>query len=240
MSAGEVAAPRTPAGRTRAAAFAALLVGGVLGLIAGSQAWWTASGEGARVTFSGNEATGGLTWAIAAVVLAGLLLALVLRARGRQVVAVVLALSGAGMAVVGLLRQPPNAEGVRTRLAQISLVDSFALASTAWPWVYAGAGVLVTAGALLMLVRATRWPVRTARFERGAPVTGVELADDPTRAWQALDAGEDPTVAAPDAGGPSPTSAPGDAADPDVQSESTGDTMGVHGAPHTHTRRESS
>jgi uncharacterized membrane protein (TIGR02234 family) len=246
-----------------------MLLGGLLGLIAGAQPWWKASGGGASVSFTGSQASGGLTWALAAVVLAGVLLALVLRARGRRVVAVVIALAGIGMAVAGALQQRPTNDGVRSRLAQVSLVDTFALTVTAWPWAYALAGVLVMGGAILMLVRAGRWPVRTARFDRAAVGAASDLADDPTGAWRALDAGEDPTVSEPPTADhrsssrsssrpdsrpderhdeqpdrepgqqPDRTDRPADSPDPDVQSGSTGDTMGSQGGSTT-TRREPS
>jgi uncharacterized membrane protein (TIGR02234 family) len=252
--------------RSRGVAFSAMLLGGLLGLIAGAQPWWKASGGGASVSFTGSQASGGLTWALAAVVLAGVLLALVLRARGRRVVAVVIALAGIGMAVAGALQQRPTNDGVRSRLAQVSLVDTFALTVTAWPWAYALAGVLVMGGAILMLVRAGRWPVRTARFDRAAVGAASDLADDPTGAWRALDAGEDPTVSEPPTADdrsssrpdsrpdeqpareqpdrepgqqPDRTDRPADSPDPDVQSGSTGDTMGSQGGSTT-TRREPS
>jgi uncharacterized membrane protein (TIGR02234 family) len=212
-----------------------MLLGGVLGLIAGAQPWWKASGGGTSVSFTGSQASGGLTWALASVVLAGVLLALVLRARGRRVVAAVIALAGIGMAVAGALRQRPTSDGVRSRLAQVTLADTFALTATAWPWAYALAGVLAAGGAMMMFVRAGRWPVRTARFDRGATSAGADLADDPTGAWRALDAGHDPTVPAPP---PPRLDAPPDSRHPDVQSDSQGDTMGSQGG--STTRREPS
>ena len=260
------ASPTPRLDRSRGIAFGAMLLGGMLGLIAGAQPWWKASGGGASVSFTGSQASGGLTWALAAVVLAGVLLALVLRARGRRVVAAVIALAGIGMAVAGALRQRPTSDGVRSRLAEVTLADTFALTVTAWPWAYALAGVLVTGGAILMLVRAGRWPVRTARFDRAATGARSDLADDPTGAWRALDAGEDPTVSGLQAVGddrhdsqpeeqpdalpdrrpdaqPDRQSErldePADSDDPDVQSDSPGDTMGSQGGSTT-TRREPS
>ncbi|GAA3610992.1 Trp biosynthesis-associated membrane protein [Microlunatus ginsengisoli] len=226
------------AARSRALAFAGLLLGGALGLVAGSQAWWRASGGGTSVSFTGNQASGGLTWALAAVLLAGALLGLVLRARGRRVIAVVLALTGLGLAVTGLLRQQPTSQGVLDRLAQVTLADSFALAPTAWPWIYALAGLAGTAGALTMLLRAGRWPVRTARFDRAAAGAPTELADDPASAWKAMDAGEDPTAIDPEPAEPSEMSAADGSPHPDVQSDPTGDTMDPQGG--TDTRREPS
>jgi hypothetical protein len=165
------------------------------------------------------------------------------------VVAAVIALAGIGMAVAGALRQRPTSDGVRSRLAQVTLADTFALTATAWPWAYALAGVLAAGGAMMMFVRAGRWPVRTARFDRGATSAGADLADDPTGAWRALDAGHDPTVselpvvgddrpdAQPDAQ-PDRLDEPADSRHPDVQSDSQGDTMGSQGG--STTRREPS
>lgn len=68
----------------RGVAYAALLGGGVLGLIAGSQA-------------------PGLSRALAGAALAGALLLLTLRVRGRQVAGAALALLGAGLVVAGVL-----------------------------------------------------------------------------------------------------------------------------------------
>ena len=242
-----------------------MLLGGVLGLIAGAQPWWKASGGGASVSFTGSQASGGLTWALAAVVLAGVLLALVLRARGRRVVAAVIALAGIGMAVAGALRQRPTSDGVRSRLAQVTLADTFALTVTAWPWAYALAGVLVTGGAILMLVRAGRWPVRTARFDRAATGAGARIwpTTRPGRGGRSMPVRTPrspsprpsattvrlPADAQPDAlpttARPQPANSPTDStsrptrADPDVQSDSHRGHNGFSGRIHT-TRREPS
>ena len=170
--------------------------------------------------------------------LAGVLLALVLQARGRRVIAVVLGLTGLGMIVTGALRQRPTSQGVLSRLTQVTLADSFALVSTAWPWIYALAGLIGTAAALVMLLRAGRWPVRTSRFDRAAAPRPVDLADDPASAWKALDAGEDPTQTAAEAGEGRRADSGEGSPHPDVQSDLTGDTMGAQGG--SDTRREPS
>ena len=100
----------------------------MLALVAGSRAWWRAAGTGVSVAFTGTEATGGLAQALALVALAGVLLALVLRSRGRRVLGVLLVLAGAGAVVLGLLRPRPASGAVRTRVLEVSLADSFALA----------------------------------------------------------------------------------------------------------------
>ena len=183
------------AARSRALAFAGLLLGGALGLVAGSQAWWRASGGGTSVSFTGNQASGGLTWALAAVLLAGALLGLVLRARGRRVIAVVLALTGLGMVVTGALQSAPDADTVRSRVRQVSLTDQFALSPTAWPWLYAAGGLIVVAGAVLLWWGAPRWGSGVSRFERKTPRSGptTDLGTDPGQVWKDQDAGLDPT-----------------------------------------------
>ena len=53
-----------------------------------------------------------------------------------------------GWSLLGALRVRPSADAVRTQVREVSLADQFALTGTAWPWVYAAAGVLVLAGAV--------------------------------------------------------------------------------------------
>lgn len=196
--------------RARLVSFSTLLVGGGLAVVAAAQPWWRAVGEGVSTAFSGTEVTAGLSQALAVVVLAGTLLMLVLRARGRRVVAVLLTLVGAGIVVVGALRQEPSADAVRSQVREVSLADQFALQATAWAWVYAAAGLLVAAGAVLTAVTARSWPTRADRFSRvDLPVRPVSASDDPMDVWKALDAGLDPTAEA----------------DPDVRKASPADTM---------------
>lgn len=179
----------------RGPTLALLLLGAGIGLVASAQPWWRASGDGASVTFSGSDVTGGLCQALAAVTLAGTLLALVLQVRGRRILAVLLAATGGGMVAAGALRTAPDADTVRSRVRQISLTDQFALEVTPWAWVYAIAGLVVVLAAVLLWVGAPRRTARVSRFER-APKTGpvqADLAADPASAWKDLDAGRDPT-----------------------------------------------
>jgi uncharacterized membrane protein (TIGR02234 family) len=187
-----------------------LLLGAGLGFVAAAQPWWRAEGAGAAVSFSGSDATGGLSQALAAVTLAGVLLVLVLRRRGRRILAVGLAATGLGMIATGTLQSAPDADAVRNRVRQVSLTDQFALTTSAWPWLYALAGLLVVAGALLLWVGAGRWAERSDRFARTTErSTGpADLNEDPNRAWKDLDAGLDPT------------------GDPDVHDGPEGVTMG--------------
>lgn len=194
---------RDPAARLRLIALGGLAVGAVLALVAGSRAWWRAAGTGVSVAFTGTESSGGLAQALALVVLAGVLLGLVLRRRGRRVLGVLLVLTGAGVVVLGLTRSRPASGTVRTRVLEVSLADQFALVGTAWPYVYAVAGLLVVGAAGVMALTAGRWPTRTARYERPAAGSAEQLAAvvgtgstaeaDPAALWRLLDAGVDPT-----------------------------------------------
>lgn len=173
----------------------ALLLGAGLGFVAAAQPWWRAAGAGAAVSFSGSDATGGLSQALAAVTLAGVLLVLVLRRRGRRILAAGLAGTALGMIATGVLQTAPDAAAVRDRVRQVSLTDQFALSTSAWPWIYAVAGAVVLLGAVLLWIGAARWAERSDRFARTAERAGgpVDLNEDPNRAWKDLDAGRDPT-----------------------------------------------
>jgi uncharacterized membrane protein (TIGR02234 family) len=194
------------------------LAGAALALLAGAQSWWRARSEGTSVAFSGSETTAGLSQALGVVALAGWLLVLVLRRRGRRALGVLTALTGAAIAVLGGLNRPPNTATVQTGVRQVSLADQFALASSAWPYVYAAAGLLVLAGGVLVATTASRWPQRADRFSRAAATARVSAEDDPSAVWRAQDAGLDPTTA--------PEPAPAATAGADVLSEPIRDTMG--------------
>jgi len=180
--------------RPRPLALGGLAAGGVLGVVAAAQPWWRASGDGVAVTFSGSEATAGLSQALAIVVLAGWVLVLVLRTPGRRFLGAVLALAGAGMLATGVWRPQPSTEAVLAQVRQVSLIDQFALGGTGWPWLYAAAGFLVASAAVLVLLTAARWPLRVDRFERtGSGPVNLGPDADAADVWRAMDAGVDPT-----------------------------------------------
>jgi uncharacterized membrane protein (TIGR02234 family) len=183
--------------RLRSRALVPGLVGAALALLAGAQSWWRARSTGVSVSFSGSETTAGLSQALGVVALAAWLLVLVLRRRGRQVVGVLTALTGAGIAVLGALRRPPNAATVQAGVREVSLADQFALSASGWPYVYAAAGLLVLAAGVLVTTTAARWPQRADRFTRAAAAARVTAGDDPAEVWRAQDAGLDPTTETP-------------------------------------------
>jgi uncharacterized membrane protein (TIGR02234 family) len=206
---------------SRPAAFGCLLLGGLLGVVATAQPWWRAAGDGAEVAFPGTESTGGLSQALAVVTLAGVLLMLVLKVRGRRVLAVLLGVVALGQVLVGALRLRPAPDAVRTKIREVSLVDQYALSPTPWPWVYALAGAVVLCGAVVLLLGAGSWAASASRFERTAPGPVDPASDDPSVIWKALDAGVDPTTSPNDP--PAPVGP-----DPDVRFGGAGDTMGAN------------
>ena len=182
---------------SRGTAFGLLLLGAVTMLITAGLPWYDA---GHGVTVNGNDVSGGLSQALAAVVLAGTLLMLTLRATGRRVVAVVLALSAVGAGFTAFQR--PSEQEVLAELRKRTLTDVVALQATGGSYGYLAGCVLVLAGAVLVCSYAGRWPQRAARFERDAGSAEPAAAsatrattdpEDQAALWKAIDAGEDPT-----------------------------------------------
>jgi uncharacterized membrane protein (TIGR02234 family) len=178
--------------RSRALAVGCLLIGGALALIGSGQPWWRAEGEGVVLKFSGTQATGGLSQALALLALAGTLLLLALRTRGRRIIGALLALVGVGLAVVGVFGLRPSAAAFGSQVDEVSLADT--LSATAWPWIFVGSGVLITIGAVLTMITARTWPSRSDRFRPGSGRSEGPASDDPTELWKAMDAGVDPTT----------------------------------------------
>jgi uncharacterized membrane protein (TIGR02234 family) len=218
--------------RSRALAFGCLLIGGALALVGSAQPWWRATGEGVVLRFSGTQATGGLSQALAIVALAGTLLMLALRTRGRRVIGAMLLLVGVGLAVLGGLGLQPSADAVGSEVHGVSLADTFQLSATVWPWLFAVSGALVAIGAVLTMITAGSWPARSNRFQPGQSRAEVPASEDPAELWKAMDAGADPTIDA-RAARNTDARAAGDTDDhdtakvpyPDVHNRDPGDTM---------------
>lgn len=179
---------------SRTLAFGCLFIGGALALVASEQPWWRATGEGVVLAFSGTQATGGLSQALAIVALAGTLLMLALRTRGRRITGGLLLLVGIGLAVVGGRGLQPSADAVRGQAHEVSLTETFQLSVTVWPWVFTVAGVLVAAAAVLTMITAGTWPARSDRFQPAPGKAEAPAAEDPAELWKAMDAGVDPTT----------------------------------------------
>jgi uncharacterized membrane protein (TIGR02234 family) len=206
--------------KSRGLALGCLAVGGALAMLAGTQPWWLGLGEGVAVKFTGSQVTAGLSQALAIVALAGTLLMLGLRGRGRRVMGAVLLLVGIGAALIGGFWMQPRADAVRGQLDHVGWLDSYRLTATVWPWIFVLAGALIAAGGASTLITAGSWPSATGRFQPELDTARPATSEEPAELWKAMDAGLDPTAAgATDDHDTLPV------LDPEVRERSAGDTM---------------
>ena len=141
---------------------------------------------------------------------------LALRSRGRRVVAALLLLAGVGIALVGGFGLRPRPDAVRSQLGHVNLLDNFGLTATAWPWIFALAGLLIVGGALVTIITAGNWPAGSDRFQTKSDKAQAATSEEPAELWKAMDAGVDPTLNDRDTLTP---------ADPKMRNRSAGDTM---------------
>jgi uncharacterized membrane protein (TIGR02234 family) len=204
--------PRSEPGFVRSGrrSLALALLSGALGaavaLLATRQRWseGTASVAGGAfpLTAKGSDVTG-VPAALAIVGLAALVAVFAVRRSGRVLVAVLLALSGAGTVVAALLGAY-DSSALDDKAAEASGDTSAtvgALSHTGWPYVAAVGGALILLAGLLALRYGRLWPAMSGRYERdGTPRPRKAKPVDPDRPedmWKALDRGEDPTGADP-------------------------------------------
>ena len=172
-------------------------------MLGATQTWVRLLAEGAlsvdEVAVSG-AAVAPLTTAAGLVGLAAVVAVLAVRSWLRSMVAVVV-LVLAGLALVQVVTVASDLdEAARDwwRVEVAGLADSASAQTTPW-WVVCAAGLLlVMAGAVVVLVAGRRWSGLSSRYERPgstASVPASKPAASEADVWQALDRGEDPTVA---------------------------------------------
>ncbi|MFF4761967.1 TIGR02234 family membrane protein [Streptomyces sp. NPDC001292] len=202
----EAAAPARSGRRSLAVALLCGALGAAVALLATRQRWAegtaTVAGGAFPLTAKGSEVTG-VPAALAIVGLAALVAVFAVRRSGRVLVAVLLALSGAGTIAAALLGATDGA-ALDEKAAQVSgdtAATAAALSHTGWPYVAAVGGVLLLLAGLLALRYGRLWPAMSGRYERsGAPRSRAPRPADPDRPedlWKALDRGEDPTGTGP-------------------------------------------
>ncbi|MFF9122054.1 TIGR02234 family membrane protein [Streptomyces sp. NPDC014889] len=200
------AAPARSGRRSLAVALLCGALGAAVALLATRQRWAegtaTVAGGAFPLTAKGNEVTG-VPAALAIVGLAALVAVFAVRRSGRVLVAVLLALSGAGTVAAALLGATDGA-ALDDKAAQVSgdtAATAAALSHTGWPYVAAAGGALLLLAGLLALRYGRLWPAMSGRYERsGAPRPRAPRPADPDRPedlWKALDRGEDPTGTGP-------------------------------------------
>ncbi|MEU9114455.1 TIGR02234 family membrane protein [Streptomyces sp. NPDC048483] len=197
-------APRS-AKRSLALALVAGAAGAALALLAAGRTWATgtavlAQGELPR-SVTGSDVTG-VPGALAVVGLAALVAVFAVRRAGRIAVALLLALSGLGIAVAAALGNSDTSALREQASTAVGLAgtDVHHVTHTLWPWVTAAGGLLLLAAGLLALLCGRHWPAMSGKYERTpggargprrAP-TPPDL-DRPEEIWKSLDRGEDPT-----------------------------------------------
>ncbi|MFB7457687.1 MULTISPECIES: TIGR02234 family membrane protein [unclassified Streptomyces] len=200
------AAPARSGRRSLAVALLCGALGAAVALLATRQRWAegtaTVAGGAFPLTARGSEVTG-VPAALAIVGLAALVAVFAVRRSGRVLVAVLLALSGAGTVAAALLGATGDG-ALDEKAAQVSgdtAATAAALSHTGWPYVAAAGGVLLLLAGLLALRYGRLWPAMSGRYERsGAPRSRAARPVDPDRPedlWKALDRGEDPTGSGP-------------------------------------------
>ena len=179
--------------RSRTIGFGLLVLGAVAVIATAAVPWYTVD---ARTRFSGTAITGGAAQALGVAVLAGSLLMISLRSKGRRIVAALVGVIGI-LALIFLPWQQPDSVEVFAELRKHSLADSYQLQSTGGSIAFLVSWLAVLAGTVVVLLYAHRWPQRASRFERnrsGKPSPGSPDGEpDAGALWKAIDAGEDPT-----------------------------------------------
>lgn len=198
-------------GRQLLLALVLLAVGAGAVLLAGSQTWVSAATQLSRdfprieVDVIGKDAAP-LTQALGLVALAGVVAVLATRGIGRPIIGAVLVLSGGGIWAACVLywfgRDQVADSHLQQRIDdQTTSAYASEVTTSAWPLLAVFGGLLVIAGALVVVVRGRGWPGMGKRYDSPvaetsasrppsgpstAPLEGAEL-------WKSLDRGEDPT-----------------------------------------------
>lgn len=157
------------------------LIGAALAVIASNLTWVTVSGGGQTVAVSGADVSDSLTQALSFTAVAAWLLLLVVRQWGRWILAGVLAALGIAMIAVAVFRHSLSDEQARLALRAVSLADASTTSSIIGPTLFAAAGIILAASAVMIAVA-------TAKKRQSA-----NSAPRQRSAWEQLDAGLDPT-----------------------------------------------
>jgi uncharacterized membrane protein (TIGR02234 family) len=174
------------------------LLGAVLSVVSASRDWATASGSAAGVDVAAatkGSASAPLGVALGLVALAAWGVVLVLRGRTRRVVAVVGALSAAGvLAAVLAAFGSTRDDAVAAVVSKGGTGDAFSTSLTGWYFACGVGAVLTLAAFAVAVVTSPHWPAMGSRYD--APVARP-AADAPATEqdmWRALDDGRDPTA----------------------------------------------
>ncbi|MFD1937738.1 MULTISPECIES: Trp biosynthesis-associated membrane protein [Nonomuraea] len=167
--------------------------GAGLPLLAAGRVWTSVTyGAAAPVELAGGD----LAPAVQPLALASLAAVVALFAtKGvwRRIVGGVLALCGAGIALLswqGVAGSAARELAARRNPVGAATQDVTAIAHTAWPYLAAAGGALLIAGGVLAVLRATGWAGMSGRYDRPGSAAGPR---DDKSLWEAIDRGDDPT-----------------------------------------------
>ncbi|WP_162529825.1 Trp biosynthesis-associated membrane protein [Nocardioides caldifontis] len=171
------------------------LAGAALATVGATSTWGEATTRdtGLRTATVDGSAVAPLVLPVALVALASWGTVLVLRRRGRRVVAVLAAAAGVAGAVAALAGVSDAGGAAVEALGDLPDATS---STTAWPVVAAVGFLLSTAAAVVAWWRAPAWPEMSARYDAPTGGDGEAPAEPRTDAelWKALDEGRDPTA----------------------------------------------
>jgi hypothetical protein len=169
-----------------------VVIGAGLAMYAGTRDWWTEETTRPvplppiRNVISGRTA---MPWipASALVVLAGAAALFATKRVGRAIVAGLIVLAGIGLIVAGISGLYPPANAVKQQAG--------------WPLLVAVAGLVVSAGGIIVVIRHRVWQRSTTLGNRfDAPMATAQLSQTKSRQqdsavlWDTLDSGTDPTT----------------------------------------------
>ena len=190
--------------RELAAAVLLCLLGAFVVLVGGGRDWVIVdvAGNGLlpprRLGVEGSELVAGVR-ALGLVGLAGVVALAATRRWGRAVVGVLLVLVGLGV-LLSVVGADLAAEAARSApVAQAGGADGDGR-TTAWPVVTGVGGLLLAAAGSLVTLRGRRWAALGRRYDAPAARPAPAAPSGTAQLWDALDRGEDPTAADPQAG----------------------------------------
>jgi len=163
-----------------------------------AQATTTAQGERSVTAAGSDVAAAALPLALVALASWGAVL--VLRSRGRRIVAVLGVLAAAG-AAVAVVRDAGSAGDVASRM--LGGASDVTVSTTVWPVVTLVACLVTLVAFAVAFVKAPSWPEMSSRYDapadRGPGGAGETGETDPAASmtqaelWRAIDEGHDPT-----------------------------------------------
>ena len=198
--------------RELATAVLGAVLGGALALVAGGQAWATVTAQRraplppVSAELSGADAAP-LVPAAGLVLLAAAVALLAVGGAGRAVVGLLAVVAGAALAWSGLRALAGGLDDAGSDLPGLAggtVSGTSADVSATWPVLAIAAGLVAVATGAFAVLRGRTWPAMGRRYERtgaAAPAPAAAPArprtdeDRAVDAWKALDRGEDPTEA---------------------------------------------